>query len=35
MADPYLSLKPSEQGEILQTAAVQLGRPAAMLEKDI
>lgn len=35
MADSYFSLKPQEQKEILQTAAAQLGRQAAVLEKDI
>jgi hypothetical protein len=35
MADSYFSLKPLEQKEILQTAAAQLGRQAAVLEKDI
>jgi hypothetical protein len=35
MADAFLSLKPQEQKEILQTAAAQLGRQAAVLEKDI
>ena len=35
MADAYFSLKPQEQKEILQTAAAQLGRQAAVLEKDI
>ena len=35
MAEAYLSLKPQEQKEILQTAATQLGRQAAVLEKDI
>ena len=35
MADQYLSLEPTEQREILQTAAAQLGRQAAVLEKDI
>lgn len=35
MADAFLSLKPPEQKEILQTAAAKLGRQAAVLEKDI
>ena len=35
MADAFLSLKPLEQKEILQTATAQLGRQAAVLEKDI
>lgn len=35
MADQYLSLESAEQREILQTAAAQLGRQAAVLEKDI
>ena len=35
MAEAFLSLGPSDQKDVLETAAAQLSRPAVILEKDI
>lgn len=35
MADPFFSLQPGDQSEVLAAAAAQTGRPKHLLEKDV
>ena len=35
MAEPFLHLSPTDRADALEVAAVELGRPAGLLEKDV